>query len=95
MVRMTTFREAAFMSIVLTVTWLSVQTPTTCVIGVTNTIAIIISVRQNESNLGANGLEVSELVVERLPLLRLQLRQPIKCLINTTRGHMVCSTCCP
>ena len=83
------------MSIVLTVTWLSVQTPTTCVIGITNTI---ISVRQNKSNLGANGLEVSKLVVERLPLLRLQLRQPFKRLMNTeftTRGHMVCSTCCP
>ena len=40
--RMTTFRDAEFMSIVLTVTWLSVQTPTTCVIEVT--IAIVISV---------------------------------------------------
>ena len=29
-VRMATFRDAEFMSIVLTVTWLSVQTPTTC-----------------------------------------------------------------
>ena len=33
-VRMATFRDAEFMSIVLTVTWLSVQTPTTCIIGV-------------------------------------------------------------
>ena len=29
-----TFKDAEFMSIVLTVTWLSVQTPTTCIIGV-------------------------------------------------------------
>ena len=37
---LTTFRDADFMSIVLTVTWLSVHTPTTCIIGV------IISERQ-------------------------------------------------
>ena len=75
MVRMATLSDAEFMSIVLTVTWLSVQTPTTCIIGVT--IPIIVSVRQNQSDLGADGLEVSELVVEGLPLLRLQLRQPV------------------
>ena len=45
MMRISTFRDADLMSIVLTVTWLSVQTPTTCIIGVT--IQIIVSVRQN------------------------------------------------
>ena len=48
---------------------------------------LIISVRQNESNLGADGLEVSELVVERLPLLRLQLRQPIKHRVHNKMAH--------
>ena len=46
MMRISTFRDADLMSIVLTVTWLSVQTPTTCIIDVT--IAIIISLGQNQ-----------------------------------------------
>ena len=58
----------------MVVTWLSVHTPTTCIICVTKTI--VISVMQTQSNLGADGLEVSELVVEGLPLLSLELRQP-------------------
>ena len=52
MVRTTTFREAEFMSIVLTVTWLSVQTPTTCITDVT--IAIIISVNLTWSPMSVN-----------------------------------------
>ena len=72
---MATLSDAEFMSIVLTVTWLSVQTPNTCII--ISIIATFITVRQHQSDLGPDGLEVSELVVERLPLLRLQLRQPV------------------
>ena len=52
MVRTTTFREAEFMSIVLTVTWLSVQTPTTCITDVT--IAIIISVNLTWAPMSVN-----------------------------------------
>ena len=87
---MATLSDAEFMSIVLTVTWLSVQTPNTCIIIVT--IAIFISLRQNQSDLGPDGLEVSELLVERLPLLRLQLRQPV---IKYRANSQPDPTCCP
>ena len=73
------------MSIVLTVTWLSVQTPNTCIIISITRATIIISVSQ--SYLGPDGLEVSELVIERLPLLRLQLRQPV--IKYTANSHLL------
>ena len=69
-----TFSSAEFMSIVLTVTWLSVHTPTP-----TNVQ------RQDEyrkvnlpTHLGADGLEVRELLTEVPPLAGLQLRQSVK-----------------
>ena len=43
--------------------------------------------RQNQSDLSADGLEVGELVVERLPLLSLQLRQPFKHRALNQRTH--------
>ena len=87
MVRMATFNEAEFMSMVLTVTWLSVQTPTTCITGVTNHCHLHLHSGQNQSDLSADGLEVGELVVERLPLLSLQLRQPFKHRALNQRTH--------
>ena len=75
------------MSIALTVTWLSVQTPTTCV------TVNVFSERQNQSDLGADGLEVGELVIEGLPLLGLQLRQPER--MFTIQKTLFDPTCCP
>ena len=78
-----TFSSAEFMSIVLTVTWLSVHTPTTCTMCKvkTNTVYIIIQYYLEvnlPTHLGADGLEVRELLTEVPPLASLQLRQSVE-----------------